>query len=560
MSDMVYILSSGASDGPFKLPEIVSFLESGRYKLDTYGYCKVASRKWETLETILLFFYSDIEWDTEEDNSSESFTSSSLEIAPETFPLKRVENLPYDNIGGRPTEVQSLDSMLAHSKEFHELTENLSVFNLWKVLNIRNRELYHEKALTWMFDQKGSHGLGSAFLRNWLIDVLEHNQNSKYVVKTDSLGPINLDYAVFKSVVETQRAIQVDGQPKRLDLLFIIESMKQGKWAIMVELKVRHVVSDTQLSSYRNWMEEVFPDHQRLLVLLYDQSQDGNEPRNWPQQKEREFWIPATFSKLKNCIRETLSSNQSRIPSRETSFIEQYLENLPPLAPDINLDKVESLTHRIFGRFYSGIQYAITAKDTSKRNREYWQTQVVHFMGNYPYEFRLLGECTEWKFLKKELIHRLEHSDWFPKLEDYNDFFDQGVDYCIIFQESENLPKPEDEHLNVRFQLYYGSKDNLPCLRLRIRVEKNPNFFEERQNLIQDFFGQVHPYEPNYGGRDMVHRETGLIYNKALQSGSYSDLFQQVDALMSSFRAIWHSEQFLAARKAIFAQVSYLNS
>ena len=560
MNDIIYILSSGACDGPFKLPEIVSFLESGRYRLDTYGYCKVASRKWETLETILLFFYSDIEWDKEEDNPSESFITSPPETAPEMLPLKRVEDSTSRNIGCRPTEVQSLDSMLAHSKEFHELTENLSVFNLWKVLNIRNRELYHEKALKWMFDQKGSHGLGSAFLRNWLIDVLEHNQNSKYVVKTDCLGPINLDYAVFKSVVERQRAIQVDGQSKRLDLLFIIESMKQGKWAIMVELKVKHVVSDTQLSSYRNWMEEEFSDHQRLLILLYDQSQEGNEPRNWPQPQEREFWIPARFSKLKNSIRETLASNHSRIPSRETSFIEQYLENLPPLAPDINLDKVESLTHRIFGRFYSGIQYAFTAKDTSKRNREYWQTQVVHFMGNYPDEFRMLRECTEWKFLKNELIHRLGHSDWFPKLKDYDELFNHGVDYCVIFQELEDLPKPEEEHLNVRFQLYYGSKDNLPCFRLRIRVEDNPIFFKERQNLIQDFFGEVHPYTPNYGGRDMVQRETGLIYNKALQSGSYSDLFQKVDALMSSFRSIWRSEQFLAARKAIFAHVSFLDS
>lgn len=566
MDDKIYIYSSGERLGPFSLEEIISYTESGKFKLDTLAYCLELSQTWLTLQKVFEAFEVSIEWEYEDEGEREGEdVSISFGLEEEfeegvDFAASDSENLTENNVntsslGVRPEEVQSLDSMLAHSKEFKELSESLSVFNLWKVLNIRNHEVYHEKALKWMFDQKGTHGLGSAFLRNWMIDVLEYNQNAKDVVDTNSLGPINLDYAVFKSVVERQRAIQVDGQSKRLDLLFVIETIKQGKWAIMVELKVRHVVSDDQLSSYRNWMEEEFPDHQRVLILLYDEFQDGNEPGNWPQQQEREFWIPATFSKLKNSIRETLSCNHSRIPKRETSFIEQYLENLPPLASNINLERAEILTHHIFGRYNTGIQYAITAKDTNQNDRTHWQKQVLRFMANYSSEFRLLSEYTEWKFLERELTYRLKQADWFPMLNDYRVLLNEGMDCCILFQDLDDWPTPSLGHLIVRIQLYYGSKDNLPCFRLRIRAENTPGFSEQREDLIQDFFAQLHPFPPNYGGRDMVQRETGLIYNQALQYPNHSNLFERIDGILSSLHSIWTSENFSAARKAILRHI-----
>ena len=559
MDDTIYILSPGETDGPYQLNQIIADLESGKYKLDTYGYCKVVSKKWETLETILGFFYADIEWVDDEQMEGEAFKpmvpsdkeTETLNVSPPSTPNKAEESL-----NARPKAVENLDAMLAHSKEFKDLTESLSSFNIWKVLNIRNREVYHEKSLKWMFDEKGSHGLGCSFLRNWLIEVLEGNQSSKNRIETNALGPINLDYAVFKSVVERQRSIEINGSIRRLDLLFLIETMKQGKWAILVELKVGNAISSTQLSSYRAWMDREFPDHKRLLILLFDDLLETNKPENWPEQKERNYWIPSTFSKLKNSIQETLKFCSSRVPYRETSFIEQYLENLPPLASNINLEQAEILTHRIFGNYSLGIEFAIKASDTVERERDNWQNEVFRFVGNYSDAFSLLSECTESKFLHIELTKRLEQSEWFPKLDNYLELLGEGIDCCDLFRDSEDWPGLNEEHLIVRLQLYYGTKDNVSCFRIRIWVDEAPTFLEVRENLIQDFFAQLHPFPPNYGGRDMVNRHRGLIYNLPLEYLNHYDLFKRVDGILFSFHAIWTSENFAAARKAILRHIS----
>lgn len=558
MDDKIYILSRGETDGPYKLNQIIADLESGIYKLDTYGHCKLVSRKWETLETILGFFYSDIEWVDDEEMEGEAckpiFASDkkteALKVAPASSPKKAEESL-----NARPKAVENLDAMLAHSKEFKDLTESLSSFNIWKVLNIRKREVYHEKALKWIFDEKGTHGLGCSFLRNWLIEVLERNQSSKDRVKTDALGPINLDYAVFKSGVERQRSIEINGDSRRLDLLFVIETMKQGKWAILVELKVGNSISSTQLSSYRAWMDREFPDHKRLLILLFDELLETNKPKNWSEQDERRHWIPSTFSKLKNSIQETLEFCSSRVPHRETSFIEQYLENLPPLASNINLEQAEILTHRIFGNYSLGIEFAIKASNTVESKRNNWQNEVFRFVENYSESFGILSECSESKFLQIELSRRLEQSEWFPKLDNYFDLLGEGIDCCVLFGDTEDWPGLNEEHLIVRLQLYYGTKDNVSCFRIRIWVDEAPTFLKARENLIQDFFAQLPPFPTNYGGRDMVNRHRGLIYNLPLEYHNHDDLFKRVDGILFSFHAIWTSENFAAARKAILRHI-----
>ena len=86
---------------------------------------------------------------------------------------------------------------------------------------------------------------------------------------------------LFSKVCRNQLSIQVGDRSKRLDLFFEIETMRQGKWAIIVEMKVQNSISPNQLSSYRKWLDErkEYAQHRKILILLYDDTVQSNHPR-----------------------------------------------------------------------------------------------------------------------------------------------------------------------------------------------------------------------------------------------------------------------------------------
>jgi hypothetical protein len=56
-------------------------------------------------------------------------------------------------------------------KSFLELDRQLNAFNIFDVLNVREYEIRHTRFLAHMLDPYGTHGLGNAFLRNFLLQL-----------------------------------------------------------------------------------------------------------------------------------------------------------------------------------------------------------------------------------------------------------------------------------------------------------------------------------------------------------------------------------------------------
>ena len=91
----------------------------------------------------------------------------------------------------------------------------------------------------------------------------------------------------------------------------------------------------------------------KLTIFLGDDNEEHELPPN-----EDLYWLKTTFSDIRKVIKDALIEKKGLIPLRERSFIEQYLENLPPLAPEGKLEKLNELTHVIFGNYSKGIEYA----------------------------------------------------------------------------------------------------------------------------------------------------------------------------------------------------------
>jgi len=453
-----------------------------------------------------------------------------------------------------PSEIKVLDRMIAESSEFKELSASLSGFNLWDLFHLNTLELQNERMLLWLLKENKSHNLGDFFLRRWLILILHNDRLNNNAIQR-SLNPLNIEYArVVESKIISQKKISINNKARRLDLFIDLKTLRQDDWVIIIEIKVDSYDSPNQLKDYRQWLNEKYPDHKKLTIFLYDE----NLPQDLPS-KEDPYWLKTTFSDIRKVIKEALKEKKGLVPLRERSFIEQYLENLPPLAPEGKAENLDELTHSIFGKYSRGVQYVIDASLTNQNNLNSWQRHALFFAEERKKEFSLLKIQNERKFLHKQLAYDLLSQDWFPessRIEDIIVFnaYDYGIDLVelMINSEAEWRDSISSTHLAVFIQLYYGSYHGNSCFRLRIRVPEQPGFEEQRNILINDFFGQINP--SNYGGNQGTSQTTGLIYNKVLSYEKDPDLFVLSRTIIKSFHEIWsEDENFNMAMGAILS-------
>ena len=160
--------------GPFSLEASIDETKSGRFGLTDYAWCKKIGDSWLKWEEIL----QSLGYKTGEFSTGIT-PIEKIDTGIVGFSLHPKVQPTLNEVKSRPAGVSSLDEMLAHSTEFRALSNKIDSFNLWQFFAIRKSESHHEKILKWIFDQKGTHSIGSAFLRNWLIDLLETNQSKR---------------------------------------------------------------------------------------------------------------------------------------------------------------------------------------------------------------------------------------------------------------------------------------------------------------------------------------------------------------------------------------------
>jgi hypothetical protein len=606
MQPDIYFEKSGERVGPFPLPVVIEKLFIQEFSLMDSVYCENISNIWTTLHNIFIKLFPD-EWSSNiyvspgngktsgpftiddcliKANSDEGFWNGFLlynheakqwqsfkKFLTEFLLLKSTndENCEegdvdenYVNKTGftdtnekdAPSEIKVLDRMIAESSEFNQLSSSLSAFNLWDFFKINTSESQNERMLLWLLKENKSHNLGDFFLRRWLILIL-HNDFNLELNNQRSLNPLNIEYArVVESKIISQKRINVNGKTRILDLFLDLKTLRQEDWVIIIEIKVDSFDHKDQLKDYRQWLNEHYPKHKKLTVFLYDE----NCPQSLPEDEEP-HWLKTTFSDIRKVLKEALIEKKGIVPLREKSFIEQYLENLPPLAPEGKSENLDELTHALFGHYSSGIKYAIMANNQKIENLSSWQLHARYFVQERKKEFFLLAKQNETNFLKKQLSHDLSCGSWFPNTTQLPDLIvfnpnDYGIDLVSLMVDNDS--KWSDSisinHLSVYIHLFHGTYQGHSRFRLRIRVPEQNGFEEKRNDLINDFFGQINP--SNYGGNHVTNKSSGLIYNKVLNYESSENLFTLSHSIVKSLYEIWcEDDNFLMAINAILEHV-----
>ncbi len=602
----IYFNNSGERKGPYSVTELIDKLHKREFSLIDFVYCEDISEIWIPIHEFIIKFYPQICNDkiyistgdgsiedpvyfdklinkilsdkrfvdqyllyNEEEKNWQLFkdflishTISQVKQPANEINEKSISSVQSEDseflteIDDIPAEIKILDQMIAESSEFKKLSSSLSGFNLWELFDIETAETFNEKMLLWLLNENESHNLGDFFLRRWLILILHKDLNSQHRYKRP-LNALNIEYArVVDSSIESQKMIQINGRTRYLDLFIDLKTLRQEDWVIIIEIKVGTHDHENQLSDYRQWLKETYPNHKKLTIFLYDE----NLKQQLPDDEDR-YWPKTTFSDVRNVIKEALNEKKGLIPFREESFIEQYMENLPPLAPEGKSENLADLTHKLFGNYSKGILYANDANKKEDDELDSWQIHAKHFVRERKKEFLLLEKQDEYRFVRNELINILKSKEWFPETSNIRDIVtysqgEWGVDLVDLMKENDSKWKESvhSEHLRVYLHLFWGTYQREARFRLRLRIPAQENFIEERNNLIKDFFSQVNP--SNYGGNNATNEATGLIYNKVLDYENSDNLFTLCRSIISSFKEIWcDPEDFSMALDAIFEKV-----
>ena len=610
MEFKIYFEKSGENSGPFSINYVIEKLVTGEIFLSDSTFCSKVSEVWIPLKKVLIGLFSEVE-------DLQIFLSPGDGTISGTFSfescLKKIESeedfwekyLAYDKqsehwvsfqdfvlnrlllIDGyddeneepqeegdvendleipskssetaqevAPSEILILNKMIADSVEFKQLSCNLSGFNLWDLFHINTLEVQNERMLLWLLKESKSHNLGDLFLRRWLILILHNDRLNKNMVQR-SLNPLNIEYArVVESKIISQKKIFINGRNRRLDLFIDLKTFRQDDWVIIIEIKVETFDSENQLKDYRQWLNEKYPNHKKLTIFLYDDNCSQSLP-----VEEEPHWLKTTFSDVRKVLKEALQEKKGLIPLREKSFIEQYLENLPPLAPAGKSENLDDLTHTIFGNYSIGIQYAIDSNNQGIDNLNSWQRHARNFVRERTKEFSLLEKQTQQLFLTRELSTTLLYEDWFPNSPQIENLIvfnqnDPGIELVSLMMNNYSNWKDSipSNHLSVYIHLFLGTYQGHSRFRLRIKVPAQSNLDDKRNQLIQDFFGQRNP--SNYGGNKFLNQNTGLIYNKVLDYEKNDNLFILCRSIIQSFKEIWsEDDNFSMALDAILENV-----
>jgi hypothetical protein len=189
-----------------------------------------------------------------------------------------------------------------HIEEFLRDIDILDGLNKWnkeinffEITGIVKAEIRHSNFLAWLLDSNETHGLGDAFIRRFLNQVLYDSGNSLVEVSM-------LDYLSFEVRREWQQ----------IDLFLISHSEKV---VIAIENKVYSSETKGQLERYRKLVENQFSEYKQYYIYL---TLEGDEP------SEPEHWMVATYSIVEEQLATILEMTNS-ISTESRQIIKNYI-------------------------------------------------------------------------------------------------------------------------------------------------------------------------------------------------------------------------------------------
>ena len=188
---------------------------------------------------------------------------------------------------------------LLSSYDFKRLTHKKDDVNIFKILNICEKEKIHSNFLAWLFSPYESHELNNIALKELLIQLSK--KEAEYI------SLLLLDY----SDLEVYREYTIDNG-RRIDI--VMES-KNNKVIFIIENKIWSGEGDNQLEDYKNYIDEKYSDYNRIFLFLTPEKE---------RKEKYKGYIHITYSMIYSVLNCELQENQ--IKFEISVIIRQYKE------------------------------------------------------------------------------------------------------------------------------------------------------------------------------------------------------------------------------------------
>lgn len=156
---------------------------------------------------------------------------------------------------------EDLRKFLLSENDLLPLKKWTNSINIFNIISNAKTEIRHSKMLAWLFNVNENHGLGDAFVRRFIMSVIEENEERKECPEIEDWAFLNYD----NQVVETEK--------NNIDICIRFESEDQ-KSIVVIENKTRSTEHDAGKSNekqtvvYRERIEKEYADYKKMFVYL----------------------------------------------------------------------------------------------------------------------------------------------------------------------------------------------------------------------------------------------------------------------------------------------------
>lgn len=185
------------------------------------------------------------------------------------------------------------------SNDFKRLTGKKEDVNIFKIINMVDKEAVHSDMLAWLFNPYENHNLNDKAVKGLLMRLSE--KDAEYI------NLLLQDY----SDLEVYREYTTNNG-RRIDIL--LES-RNNKVIFIIENKIWSGEGDNQLEDYKKFIDEKYNDYNRIFLYLTPEKE---------RKEQYKGYTHITYNTIYKIINNLLQDNQIKLEIR--TVLKQYKE------------------------------------------------------------------------------------------------------------------------------------------------------------------------------------------------------------------------------------------
>ena len=146
---------------------------------------------------------------------------------------------------------EALEEFVLDRDALSAIESQFSGFNVFEAIGHTHAEERHSNFLGFLFDPQGSHGLGDAVLREFILRTVKSVPREARPVDLLKMSVTDLSSTL---ILREHRNIDIFGLNEEEKLVLVIEN------------KIRSSEHSNQLQRYREYVESQYPDHRKINV------------------------------------------------------------------------------------------------------------------------------------------------------------------------------------------------------------------------------------------------------------------------------------------------------